>query len=74
VQALLDQGVPPDAPDAEGETALMQSIRAGHPTVVTLLVSHGASLDWTNSSGETARSLAAAKADRSINRALGLER
>ena len=71
-QALLDQGAPVDAADAEGDTALMKSIRAGHSAVAALLRSRGASLDRRNRAGESARDLAAAKDDVQLNRALGL--
>jgi ankyrin repeat protein len=72
VEALLGQGVPADSPDASGETALMQSVRADHPAVAALLIRHGASLDRTNRAGQSARDLAAAKGDAVLNQALGL--
>jgi hypothetical protein len=72
VQALLHQGVPVDAPDADGETALMKSIQADRPQVAGLLRRHGASLDRKNDAGESARDMAAAKGDAALDRALGL--
>lgn len=72
-QALLDQGAPVDAPDADGDTALMKSIRADHPAVAGLLRRHGASLDRENRASESARDLATAKDDPALSRAIGLE-
>ena len=73
IEVLLARGVPVDAPDAEGETALMKSIRAGQPAAAALLRRHGASLDLKNHVGERARDLAMAKNDPALNEALGLE-
>ena len=72
VQALLGQGVAVDAADAYGNTALMDGIQAGHPDVAAVLRRHGASLDRKNDAGQSARDMAAAKADAALNRALGL--
>jgi uncharacterized protein len=72
VQALLGQGVAVDAADASGNTALIDSIQAGHPDVAAVLRRHGASLDHKNDAGQSARDMAAAKADVALNRALGL--
>lgn len=71
-EAMLDQGAPVDAPDAEGDTALMLSVRADQPAVAALLRRHGASLDRRNRAGESARDLATAKGDAQLNRALDL--
>lgn len=73
VQTLLDQGAPVDAPDADGYTALMDSIEGDHPATAALLIRNGASLDLKNRAGESARDLAAKQGDRALNRALGLE-
>ena len=73
VAALLDQGAAVDAPDADGDTALMRSIQAGHAAVAALLRRHGASLDRRNHAGQSARDMAAAKGDARLNRALGLD-
>ena len=73
VQALLAQGVRVDAADADGDTALMQSIRADHPAAAALLRRHGASLERTNHAGQSARDLALAKPDAEIDEALGLK-
>ena len=72
VKALLDQGVPVDAPDAEGDTALMRSIEADQPAAAALLRRRGANLDHKNHAGESARDIATAKGDAELNQALGL--
>jgi ankyrin repeat protein len=72
MDALLAQGVPVDAPDADGDTALMNSIQADQPAAAALLRRHGASLDRRNQAGESARDMAAAKGDAEINQAIGL--
>jgi hypothetical protein len=69
---LLDAGVPADAPDAAGDTALIESVRADRPAVAALLRRHGADLDLRNGAGESARDIARAKADPALDRALGL--
>jgi ankyrin repeat protein len=74
VEALLRRGVPVDAEDAEGNTALMSSIRADRPAVAALLRRHGANLDHRNHAGESARDLARAKGDAKLLRALGIDR
>ncbi len=74
VEALLAHGTPVDAPDAQGNTPLMRSIRANHPAVAALLRRHGASLDRKNHAGESARDLAKAKGDPKLDKALGLAR
>jgi hypothetical protein len=72
VESLLDQGAPVDAPDAEGNTALIKSVQADHPAAAAALSRHGASLDHKNHAGESARDIAAAKEDAALNEALGL--
>lgn len=72
LDALLGQGVPVDAPDANGNTALMRSVQADQPAAAALLRRHGASLDRKNHAGLTARDMAAAKADPVLSEALGL--
>jgi hypothetical protein len=69
---LLDQGVPVDAADDAGDTALMKSVRADHPAAAALLRRRGASLDRTNQAGESARDLATDKADPALDRAIGI--
>ena len=70
VEALLDQGVPVDAPDTAGNTALMKSIQADNPAAAAALSRNGASLDHRNHAGESARDIAA-KGDSTLNRAIG---
>jgi hypothetical protein len=48
----------------------MKSIRADQPAVVAVLRRHGASLDRKNYAGQSARDLAAAKADPALDRAI----
>jgi len=72
VKTLLAQGVPVDAPDADGETALMKSIQADQPATAALLRRHGASLDRKDHAGESARDMATAKGDVALDRAVGL--
>jgi hypothetical protein len=74
VATLLASGVPVDAVDDEGETALMKSIRAVQPAAAALLRRHGASLERENRAGESARDLARALDDPELNSALGLNR
>jgi len=74
IAALLAKGVPVDAPDDEGETALMKSIQANHPAAAALLRRRGASLDGKNLAGESARDMAMSIGDAELNRALGLDR
>jgi len=74
VAALLAKGVPVDAPDDDGETALMKSIQADQPAAAALLRRHGASLDHKNHAGESARDMATSIGDAELNQALGLSR
>jgi hypothetical protein len=72
IQTLLAQGVPVDAPDADGDTALMRSIQVDRPAAAALLLRHGANLDQKNLSGVSARDMATARDDPELDRALGL--
>jgi ankyrin repeat protein len=74
VAELLREGVAVDSPDDAGETALMKSIQARHPTVAALLRRHGADLDLKNHAGVSARALAASSEDPELLEALGLAR
>jgi hypothetical protein len=74
IQALLAQGAPIDAADADGTTALMNSIKADHPAVAALLRDYGASLDQRNRAGLSARDMAKAADDPALQQALGLGR
>jgi ankyrin repeat protein len=73
IQALLAQGAPVDAADAQGDTALMQSVQADQPAAAALLRQHGANLDRKNRAGLSARDMAKTKNDPELNQALGLE-
>jgi ankyrin repeat protein len=70
--ALITQGAPVDAPDGDGETALMNTVKANHPAAAALLRRHGANLDLKNRAGASARDMAASIGDPELNRALGL--
>ena len=72
IDALLAQGVAVDAPDADGETALMKAIEAGRRAAAALLRRHGASLDLKNRAGASARDMAARLNDAELDQALGL--
>jgi hypothetical protein len=74
LKALLARGVPVDAPDDEGETALMKAIQADQPAAAALLRRHRASVDLKNRAGVSARDMATAMDDAELNRALGLRR
>ena len=74
VEALLAQGVPIDAPDDAGETALMKAIQAGQPAAAGLLRRHGASLEARTRAGVSARDMAVRKDDPALDEALGLQR
>jgi len=70
--ALLTPGAPVDAPDDDGETALMMTVQANHPAAAALLRRHGANLDLKNRAGVSARDMAASIGDPDLDRALGL--
>jgi len=72
IEALLAQGVPVDAADAAGDTALMASIQSDHPSAAAALRRHGASLDHKNHAGESARDMAAERGDAALDQAIGL--
>ncbi|HEY1562775.1 MAG TPA: ankyrin repeat domain-containing protein [Caulobacteraceae bacterium] len=73
IETLLALGVPVDAPDVDGETALMKSIRADEPAAAALLLRHGARLDQRNRAGMSARQMATAVGDPALERAVGLK-
>ena len=54
VQELLDRHIPVDSADADGETALMKSVRADQPATAALLIRHGY---YATSNGAGLRSL-----------------
>lgn len=72
IEALLAQGVPVDAPNADGTTALMTSIRADQPAAAAVLRRHGASLDQKDGAGMSARDMATVKNDPALNQAIGV--
>jgi len=73
VQEFLDRHIPVDSADADGETALMKSVRADQPATAALLIRHGASLDRKNNAGFSARDIAMQVNDPALKRALGLQ-
>jgi hypothetical protein len=58
VASLLSRGVPIDAPDRDGRTALMIAAQRGHAATVKLLLDKGAKADARDKQGDTAYSLA----------------
>jgi hypothetical protein len=73
IETLLAMGAPVDAPDVDGETALMKSIQADEPAAAALLLRHGAKLDQRNRAGMSARQMATAVGDPALERAVGLK-
>jgi hypothetical protein len=71
VEALLGQGASVDAPDANGDTALMRSTFADHPAIAALLRRHGANPDRRNHAGDSARAMAARSGDAALIDAVG---
>ena len=69
---LLARGAPVDAPDEDGETALMKAVRANRPAAAALLRRHGADPELKNRAGASARDMAASVGDAELDRALGL--
>ena len=72
VDALLDQGVPVDAADDAGKTALMESVQADHPATAAALRQHGASVERKDRAGESARDMATRKGDAELEKAIGV--
>ena len=70
IEDLLTLGIPVDAPDADGETALMKGIEADRPAIVRLLRRHGANLELKNLGGRSARDLATAASDPALHQAI----
>ncbi|MCW5759755.1 MAG: hypothetical protein KIS90_08305, partial [Phenylobacterium sp.] len=73
VETLLRQGAPVDAPDAQGDTALMKAIAGGHWDTAGALRRRGASLDARNRAGVSVREMVRAIGDAKLDRALGLD-
>src|SRR5438034_8633207 len=59
VKLLLASGMPPDAKDSHGDTALTSAAAGGHLSVVKLLVDKGARVDPPNPDGPTPLTAAA---------------
>ena len=72
VENLLARGVPIDAPDADGDTALMKAVTVGHWRTVAVLRRHGASLDRKNRAGRSVRDIAESMDNDEAGQALGL--
>ncbi len=63
VEAALDRGAPVDAPDENGDTALILSVRGGHVATTALLRRRGADPERSNVAGDSAAALATASGD-----------
>lgn len=61
VRQLLDEGLPPDSVDSQGETALGWATFNGHADVVRVLVNQGADVNRKNRHGNPPVIYAAAK-------------
>jgi hypothetical protein len=72
LQRLLGRGVDIDDPGPDGDTALIEAIKADKPAAAAFLAQHGASLDAANHAGKTARGLASDARDPKLAKALGL--
>ncbi|WP_158913301.1 ankyrin repeat domain-containing protein [Caulobacter sp. S45] len=72
MEALLDQGAPVDAVDADGNTALMKSIQADRPDLAAILYRRGANLNRRNRAGKSARDMAAVQGDAALKKSIGL--
>ena len=59
IKDLLDQGVPIDARDDDGWTALMKATYEGHRYIVEELIARGASVDTQENAGWTSLMMAA---------------
>ncbi|WP_461479713.1 ankyrin repeat domain-containing protein [Paenibacillus sp. PvR148] len=57
---FIRKGIGPNLVDAEGTSALMHAVKAGHSKMVYELILAGANIDRQNNQGETARSAALA--------------
>ena len=64
VVALLQRGFDPNAPNPDGQPALLLALQLGSPKVARVLLEHpGLKLDATNPSGETAAMMAALRGE-----------
>ena len=67
---LLEAGMPPDAPSADGAAALHLAAARGHEATARALLLRGASVDPRQAGGETPLALAAIRRDASLVRLL----
>ena len=58
LKALVDSGMPIEGKDRDGETPLMQAVRAGRKQVVKFLLSHGANPKAVSKERKTPLSIA----------------
>jgi glucose/arabinose dehydrogenase len=70
---ILDQGVPPDARDRQGHTALMLAADRGHRDMAEAILDQGAAINATTPAGNTALMMAASRGHLEVVR-LFLER
>lgn len=70
LSSLLARGTPVDAPDGDGETALMKAVKANQPAAAAELIRRGADPDLRDHAGESARDMAKSIDDPALNRAL----
>lgn len=68
---LLDAGADIHAADHAGRTPLHEAVALGHAPLAALLVQRGASIEARAANGDTPRSIAAARANPELLRALG---
>ena len=59
VKKILDQGVPVEAKNPDGWTALMKATYEGHEDIVRLLIDRGAAVDTQENAGWTPLMMAA---------------
>jgi ankyrin repeat protein len=70
VKGFLDQGVPVEARDEDGWTALMKATYEGHENIVRELIVRGASVDMQENAGWTSLMMAAQFGHREITNLL----
>ncbi len=66
VRELLDQGVPPDGRDAQGNTALLRATQGNHVEAARVLIEAGADVNAQNGMQDSAYLLAGAQGYREI--------
>lgn len=70
VEVALSRGAPVDAPDVNGDTALILSVRGAHTATAALLRSHGADPERKNLAGMSATALASGSGDAKLEDAV----